>query len=309
MFSCNASRRITATGVMAAVLMCSAVRAHGQSKFESVIQSFPAGTVSGYVQPLADVLVSNLNLGWAASANIPKSKLGLSLDFVGMGSPITDKQKTYQANTPNGFSPSTFQTATIFGGTGTEVTSSSNSSLKFRGSDGFIDATIFPSAVPQLRIGGVFGTEVIGRYFSSSLISGLSTSDFPDLKVTGFGIRHSISQYFKALPVDVAVSYSYNGLTWGDIVDLDATAIGAQVGKSVGPLALFAGLAQHSGKLTLSYTSTDPQQTAPVKVDVDVKSHMQFSAGAGINLAFLRLFGEASFGSLTTYAAGLRVGF
>lgn len=302
----HACRRALGPGVLALAAVASA--ADAQTKFETIIQSYTAGTIEGYVQPLADLTVANLNIGFFHSARIPRNRLGVSFDAVALGSPVTDAQKTYTANTPPGFNPQTFQTATIFGGTGTTVNHATIAGVSYRGSDGFIDAAYFPAAVPQLTVGGIFGTEVSARYFTSSLI-GIDEQDFPELKFRGFGVRHSISQYFPLFPVDVAVSVSTSSLTWGDMVDLDATAFGAQVGKSFSVLSVYGGIQNESGTMGLSYTSTNPMQTAPVNVDVDVKSNVRFTAGALLKFGFLNLFGDAGFGDVTTFAGGFRLGF
>jgi hypothetical protein len=309
MFSRNAWGARSLSGALATMSFLGASRALAQSsQFESVIRAQDARNVAGYVQPLTDVLVANLNVGFFHSAYVPKSKFGVALDFVGMGTQVDDAMKTYVANTPNGFNPPTFTTATIFGGTGTTVTHSSNPALQYRGSDGFIETDMFPTAVPQLTIGGLFGTEVAGRYFTSSIASGLFDEDFPELKLLGLAVRHSVSQYFQGLPFDLAVSFVYNDLTWGDIVSLDATAIGAQLGKSFSILSVYAGLAQESGTMTLSYTPTNPQAT-PITVDVDSEGGVRFTGGLGLRLGPIHLFGDATFGNVTTFAGGLRIAY
>jgi len=120
-------------------------------------------------------------------------------------------------------------------------------------------------------------------------------------------VRHSISQYF-TLPVDVAIGFGYNDVTWGDILEMDATTIGAQIGKTFSILSVYGGLASESGTMKLSYTSTDPNQTTPVSVDVDVKSSVRFTGGATVKLGFLQLFGDLGVGSITTFSGGLRFG-
>jgi hypothetical protein len=224
-----------------------------------------------------------------------------------MATQVKDAQRVYTAPTPAGFNPSSFQTATIFGGTGNTVTHANNSSLQYRGSDGVIESDNFPTAAPQIRLGGIFGTEVVFRYLTSKVL-GLPEEDFPELKVTGYGLRHSISQYFKALPVDVAVSFFESEATWGDIIDQESTTFGAQVGKSLGMLSLFGGLAQESGKMKLTYTSTNPNAPGTASVDLDVKAQTRFSAGALIKLGPLQLFGDGNFGKITTFSGGLRFG-
>jgi hypothetical protein len=39
-----------------------------------------------------------------------------------------------------------------------------------------------------------------------------------------------------------------------------------------------------------------------------VKRVVRFRAGAALNFGFLRLFGDAAFGDIVSYAAGLRFG-
>jgi len=307
MHSRHACRRALAPGVFAVLTLVGAPTARAQTTLESVLRQQNAQNIIGYVQPLADLLAADLSIGFFHSASIAKNKLSFGLELVATGSVVGDDQKVYTAHTPPGFNPATFETATIFGGPGTEVTHASNSSLKYRGSDGFIDASYFPSVVPQLRVGGLFGTEVAVRYFSSSIISSLDETDFPELKITGFGVRHSISQYF-TLPVDVAIGFGYNDVTWGDILEMDATTIGAQIGKTFSILSVYGGLASESGTMKLSYTSTDPNQTTPVSVDVDVKSSVRFTGGATVKLGFLQLFGDLGVGSITTFSGGLRFG-
>jgi hypothetical protein len=61
--------------------------------------------------------------------------------------------------------------------------------------------------------------------------------------------------------------------------------------------------------MKLSYTSTDPNGPGPTNVDIDVARAIRFRAGASLSLGFLRLFGDAASGDVTSYAAGLRFGF
>jgi hypothetical protein len=307
MLTRHACRRAATPGVLAVSLAVVASTVRAQTTFEDIIRQQNPATVRGYLQPLADILAANLNVGFYHSALVPKSKLGFGIELVGMASQVKDAQRVYTASTPPGFNPSSFQTATIFGGTGSTVTHVSNSSLQYRGSDGLVDSDNFPSAAPQIRIGGIFGTEVVFRYLSSSML-GLKAADFPQLKVIGYGLRHSISQYFSALPVDIAVSFFDSDVTWGDIVDMESRSFGAQVGKSLGLVSVFGGLEQESGKMKLTYTSTSPTAPGSVRVDLDVKGQTRFSAGALLKVGPLQLFGDGNFGKVTTFSGGLRIG-
>lgn len=305
----SGSRRRSAVipGVVLAALVA-ATPARGQSGLESVIQQFSAANIQGYIQPLADALVSNLSIGYINSSSSP-GKFSLSLEAVAMTAAIDEPLRTYTANTPDGFQPATHQTPTIFGGAAQPVQHSTIPGISYRGSDGLLDAEYFPTAAPQLRIGGLMGTELVIRYASSAMVPFLKEKDFPDLSLLGVGVQHSLSRYFKGLPVELSIGGSFNSLKFGDIVDLSSTTFGVNAGKSFGVLGLSGGVASESGTMNLTYTSTDPNASGSVDVDLDVERALRFRAGASLNLGFLRLFGDAAFGAVTSYAAGLRFGF
>jgi uncharacterized protein DUF6588 len=298
----SGSSRIVAISAVALTLVAGTARA--QSGLESAIDQYSAAAVKGYIQPLADVLVANLSLGFVATPS-PGRKLTFGFELVSMAAPISDKLRTYTANTPPGFTPSTVQTPTVFGGTAPSV---SYGGVTYRGADGVITSDYFPSAAPQVRVGGLFGTEVALRYMSSTMVPVLDEEDFPKLTLFGIGIQHSLSQYLM-LPIDISVAGSVNSLTFGDIADLRATAIGLNVGKSFGVIGVSGGVLSESGTMNLTYTSNDPNAPGSVDVDLTVKRAMRFRGGASLNLGFFRLFGDAAFGDITSYAAGLRLGF
>lgn len=303
MTSCLA-RRI-ALGV-AIVLAIGAKPVRAQTGLESVIEQYSAATIQGYIQPLADVLVANLAGGYVAGVGA-RPGFSFSLELVAMGAVIDDALKVYDATTPPGFTPSTFQTATIFGGTGSTVQHGSVPSLSYRGSDGLVDADYFPTAAPQLRL-GFAGTSVVIRYASSSMVPFLEEEDFPDLTLLGLGVQHSLNRYIPDLLFDLGVSGSYNSLKFGDIVDLSAISVGVHAGKKFGPLGLFAGIASDGGSMALDYTSTDPNSTGTVSVDLDVKRAIRFTGGASLGFGPLHVFGDASFGDVNTFSGGLRIG-
>ena len=179
--------------------------------------------------------------------------------------------------------------------------------LSYRGADGLVDAEYFPTAAPQLRIGGLAGTEFVIRYASSAMVPFLDDEDFPDLTLWGIGVQHSISQYLK-LPIDVSVTASLNSLKFGDIVDLSSNSFGVNVGRSFGLLGVSGGIVSEGGTMNLTYTSTDPNGAGNVDVDLDVDRTVRFRVGAALNFGLVRLFGDAALGDIMSYAAGIRFG-
>ena len=299
----GSTRRLAAIAI---ALVSSAPMARAQSGLESAIDQYTATTVKGYIQPLADVLVANLSLGYVANA-APSGRLSFGFEIVSMAATIGDNLRTYTANTPPGFTPSTIQAPTVFGGTAPTVNGPAPG-VTYRGADGIYTSQYFPSAAPQLRVGGLFGTEVAVRYVSSTLIPVIDENDFPELKLFGVGIQHSLSRYVP-LPVDVSIAASFNSLTFGDIVNLSSNAIGVNVGRSLGMVGISFGVQSEGGSMNLKYTSNDPNAPGSVDVDLDVARTVRFRAGANVSLGFLKVFGDAAIGDITSYAAGLRFGF
>lgn len=299
----GSTRRIAAIAI---ALVSFAPTARAQSGLESAIDQYTATTVKGYIQPLADVLVANLSLGYIVNA-APSGRLSFGFEIVSMAATISDNLRTYTANTPPGFTPSTIQAPTVFGGTAPTVNGPAPG-VTYRGADGIYTSQYFPSAAPQIRVGGLFGTEIAVRYVSSTLIPVIDENEFPELKLFGVGIQHSLSRYVP-LPVDVSIAASFNSLTFGDIVDLHSNAIGVNVGRSLGLVGISFGVQSEGGSMNLKYTSNDPNAPGSVDVDLDVARTVRFRAGANVGLGFLKLFGDAAIGDITSYAAGLRFGF
>jgi hypothetical protein len=299
------TRRFGAIAPVAALAVI-ATAGRAQSGLESALEQYSGARIQGYVQPLADALVANLSIGYINSATSPK-KFSFSLEAVAMTAAISESMRTYAASTPPGFNPPTHQTSTIFGGPAEPVQHSTIPGLSYRGADGLVDAEYFPTVAPQIRVGGLLGTELVVRYASSSMVPFLDEEDFPDLTLLGIGIQHSISQYLK-LPLDISIAGSFNSLKFGDIVDLSATSIGVNVGRSFGLVGVSGGIISDGGTMNLTYTSSDPQGAGNVDVDVDVKRTVRFRGGAALNLGFIRIFGDAALGDVVSYAAGLRLG-
>lgn len=302
------AHRVTVVSGAAFAFVLSASPLRAQSGLEEAIEQYGATAVRGYIQPLADVLVANLSIGFINSASAP-GRFSLGIEAVGMAAAIKDGFRTYIVNTPPGFQPATHETATIFGGAATPVQHSTIPGLTWQGADGVYGGDYFPAAAPQLRVGGLFGTELVVRYASSAMVPSLDEEDFPDLTLFGVGVQHSLNRYFLLLPVDLTVSASFNSLKFGDIVDLSANSIGVNVGRSFGLFGVSGGLISDGGTMNVRYTSTDPVAPGSVDIDLDVDRTIRFRAGASVSLGFLRVFGDAAFGDVISYAGGLRFGF
>ncbi len=297
---------------LAGLLIASNAGAQDNELDRALKQFSTGGTVSGYLQPIADCFGANMNSGWYQSASIPTMGIHVQLSIVGMVSMIGDGQKTFNEQLPPGYSATSFKAPTVFGPKEGAVYTDPNSGLTYGGSGGIFNTPIFPWGVPQLTIGSVYGTEATVRYIATPSIgngdsqNGTSSS-FPSASMFGLGVRHSISQYLPLVPVDLAAGFLYNSVRLGDIVSFKSFAIGAQVSKSYAILTLFGGLQWERSTLSLSY---QPSLAGawPVTVDMNGANSVRLTAGLNISLGLFKLFADANLGSVTTFSGGLGLG-
>ncbi|MDH3251430.1 MAG: hypothetical protein OEM41_01490 [Ignavibacteria bacterium] len=277
----------------------------GQTTLENTLKQFSGDDARGYIQPFADLFGANMNSGFYHSAAIPNTGFHIAFDIVAMGSLVGDEQKTYSANTPAGFTPSTFQTATVFGGQGTLVKNSTDTVFQYKGSDGIINTSIFPAAVPQLSIGTIFGTKAVIRYIKTPK---LGSDQIPEVTLFGIGAQHSVSRYIPRLPLDLSAGVYYSSFKVGEIMDFTGLSIGAQASKSFAIATLYGGLAWEKTSMTLEYRTTDPLADPQVKQDLDGKNSFRFTLGAGLKFGFFSIFADANFGSITIFSGGIGFG-
>lgn len=276
-------------------------RAAAQSDVEKAIKAFDQNNIGGYIQPLADYFGANMSAGWYHSAAIPQTGLSISVNIIAMGSLVEDAQKTFTAVAPAGYNPSTFQTATIFGGQGGEATGPGG--LSYGASGGVFDTPMFPLATLQIHVGSIFGTEAIIRGVPLPEIGSA-----PKVTYLGFGVRHSISQYLPEAPVDLAAGVFYNHIDFGDLVTMKSFSFGAQASKSFSVLEVYGGIAYEKSTTDISYVSTTTGNPN-VSVSLDGANTFRATAGVGLNLAVFHIFVDANVGSITNFSGGLGFGF
>jgi hypothetical protein len=290
--------------LLAAIVLLTA-GARAQTDLENVIKQQSSQTVAGYIQPLVDMFGANMNAGFYHSAYIPVSGFSIGFDIIAMGSVVQDAQKKYLANTPAGFNPGDFETATIFGSKGTTVAHKTITGLEFKGSDGIINTSMFPLAVPQLRVGSLYGTEAVLRF---AIIPSMNDGSIPVTKLWGTGANHSLSQYIPGSPVDIAAGVYYDSFTMGDIINYKGIAANLHASKSIKILILYGGVAWESSKMNLTYNSSDTSVREEVNLDLTGSNKFRFTMGVGVSLGILKIFADANFGSVTHYSGGIGFG-
>jgi hypothetical protein len=292
----------------AVAILCvfAVVTASAQTSLEDALKQYSGDAVKGYIQPVADLFGANMHAGFYQTADIPKMGFVFSFDIVGMVALVGDDQKSYNATAPPGFTPAQYKTSTIFGGKATEVSNTTNPSLKYRGSDGIFNTSIFPLAVPQVTIGSIYGTVATVRFLT---VPKIGDDKVPDVTLWGIGVRHNVSQYFPKLPLSISVGVHFNSFTAGDLVSFKGFAFGAQASKSFSVLTLYGGLGYEKSTMTLKYTSTDPSVPASVSVDLDGANTFRFTGGLKLSLGFFKLFADANLGAVTHFSGGIGFGF
>ncbi len=272
------------------------------SSVDKAIKAFGENQVRGYVQPVADIFGANMGAGWYRSAEIPTTGFNFSVDIVGMGALVGDEQKTYTAAAPTGYNPSTFKTATIFGGKGDSVVDN-NTKLSYRGSDGAINTSIVPLAALQVNIGSIYGTQFMVRGLPIPSISGS-----PKVSYWGAGVRHSISQYLGDEPaVHLAMSLTYSRISVGDIITITNFGFGPQISKKFSIAELYGGIGYEKSSMNIKYTPS--AGGTPVDITLDGVNKFRGTLGLVLNLAILHIHADANFGSITNFSAGLGFGF
>ncbi len=293
-------KRCLGWALMAGILLVpSMVRA----QIEPNLSTYTGQNANGYLAPLNEAFAATMQSGIFRSAAIPKNGFSIQLGVVSSFVKFKDGDKTFLANTEEGFFPaSSVDAPTVVGSTQSVVVDGQGGAQAIF--PGGLDIKSFGVAVPQISVGSFAGTQLVGRFIAVKL----GKADIGDLKLFGIGARHSISQYFNQPPVDLAVSGMYQKFKVGSkLVDANALTLGAQASKSYGVLEPYLGLSYDSFKTKVEYKDN---QEPPVsqKIDLDKVNKVHMTAGLEINLSALHLFGEISSASRTIFSAGLSVG-
>ncbi len=297
---------VPAFAALGMLLLCGTSPGAAQTRLETTLKQFSGNAVSGYLQPAADVFGADLMAGQYHTAAIPATGFTIALDLVGMIAPIGAAEKEYTARTPEGFTPATFQTATIFGDQGATVNNSTFPALSYRGKDGIITAPVMSLAVPQLRVGSVLGTEAIVRLL---FLPKIGNEQIPESRLLGAGLRHSISQYLPMVPLDLAVAGFYTTFKTGDIIDVKGYSFGVHASKSFTIVTVYGGVGYENTAMKVSYTSTDPNFPGQlVDVSLNGANAFRLTAGAGLSLGVFHVFADVNAGTVFNFSGGIGIG-
>jgi hypothetical protein len=295
----------TAAGALVALLVLS--HAPAAAQVDANLSSYTGKNAEGYLKPLQEGFGAALNDAWFRTAAIPKAGFQLNVELKSMFTKFGDEDRTFTAETEDGFFQGgqqnvSVEAPTVIGDTTAARVEGDNGTVAYM--PGGLDVGSLGVAVPQVTIGGFMGTQAVLRYIAVDT----GDAEVGDLSLFGFGVRHSISQYFMAPPVDIAASFFYQNFELGgNLVDATGISFGVQGSKNFGVLEPYLGLGYDTFSMSVEYES----EAADEKLDVefDDVSNLHITGGLGINLlSFLHLHGEINSSSQTSYALGLSLG-
>lgn len=287
------------------ICLCLILSATAFPQIESSLKQYAETNGAAYIQPLVSGIGTSMNRGWYQDAHIPVIGLRFKISATVMMAPVLEEDRTFTATTEGVFTPKqTVKAPTIVGSeNAVSVSGSGGSVYSFPG--GF-DLNMTGFAVPQLTVGSFMGTEVMARYFAAEL----GDSELGNLELTGYGARHSLSQYFPLFPVSVSVGAFWQRLNLGDgLVEFTTLHYGVQASKGFGIVHVYGGAGFDKTDAKVDYEFFDGSQSHHLSYELEGDNGLELTAGIGLNFFLVELYGDFSFGQRTVYSAGLAIGF
>ncbi len=280
---------ILLTVVLSVLIFAPGLYAQG---IQESIEELTGDTGQGYLQPLFNSFANNMNSGIYTSAAIPRIGLRLRINLVAMGTLIGDDDRVFTATPPLPYTQTPVKTATVFGGDGTVV---EGPGVSYRFQDGHLSGDFIPFAVPQVEIGSIMGTIARVRFFAAEL-PGETGEELGEIKLVGYGLQHSLSQYIPLFPMSVSAGFFYQTFDIGDIMKCSTLNVGLQASKSFSVLTLFGGVNYESGKMEVAYDYQGQEGGERIEFDLDSETAFRFHVGAGLNLYLVHLNGAVYIG-------------
>jgi hypothetical protein len=274
-----------------------------RAQVEDLIKRYAGENAVGYIEPLITGFGANLNSGLYRNANIPQFGLHINFGINGTMAIFSNKQRKFTATTTGYFYPvQQVETSTIIGNPrGTVVTSPTGTEYVFPGG---YNLKSFLIGIPQVAVGSFAGTEATIRYFRARL-----NSNIGDLALFGIGVRHSVSQYFPTLPMDIAAGFFYHKFKIGTIVKSDVYCFHAELGKSFKIVNIYSGLAFESNKAHVEYEFDSTVAAEDVSIDVVGKNKFRITLGVGFNLKLFHINLDYNLGYQNVINTGVSIGF
>ncbi|MCK9995920.1 MAG: hypothetical protein KAH56_06545 [Candidatus Krumholzibacteria bacterium] len=330
----NARIGMTAVLVVGLVMVGSTDAARADS-LQQLMEQVGPEYAKAYASPFIHTFGPNQNSNLYSTANIPFGKLVFGFGVKVMGTYMNEEDQSFRKvvqiddlgvldpDNPDldGVSGTAVMSGpTIFGSTADEdigqIDFYSNGVYlgSVDGITGFWETRWAPLFAPEAYIGGILGFKFTLRYLPT-----MSVGDLENITYMGYGLQWSASGLLDNFPVDLMVGFfstkldveNTQGLGQDKLFDSEANSYFVAVSKSWPALTVYGGYALEDSKMDVSYYYEDenfPALTQQVNFSVDGRQESRFTAGVTLDvLVDLNL--EAGFGDLTTYSAGVMLGF
>jgi len=261
-----------------------------------------------YLAPLAVGLATTLNSAVFTTGYVPSEGLSFSFGLSAMAVSFDDSDRSYVPITPEGFvalpdtSGNPSRVPTVIGDTGGGLVSDENGLNKLY--PGGFDLEGFQVGVPQVSIGTILGTRLVGRWIAVDL----GDSDVGSLEFVGVGIQHSLSQYSPSAPLDVALGGYFQSFEIGDdILNMTSWHIALTVSKFIGILQPYGSIGYDSMQTSVKVTDEDDPSIS-LDVDLDAIEDPHYTLGAAIQVPTLKFFAEYNKAAAEGFALGFAFG-
>lgn len=280
------------------------------------LKQFAKVNAERYVAPLLNGWGVALNSGLYHTADV-HSILGFDVHIKLTGSLVQEADKKYTFDTPATIGvysrgtdyPNTVQANSVVGPKD-KTPVYLNDGVTPTGFEipGGLNIPTTPLILPQVSIGLPFGFEVMGRFFPTAKIG-----DVGKINLLGFGLRHDIDQYIPLLPLDVAVHFFTQKLTYEDgtgtkLLEASGTAYGVEVSKHLLLLTVYAGFQLESSSITVGpYTFSGGG--APIEFTHEGNTSSRLLIGGRISLLILNIHADYNMGTTKAFTLGVGVSF
>jgi hypothetical protein len=289
------------------------------AQIEDQLSAYTGKNATGYLQPFSSAFGADLNSGIFRTASIPKMRPKIRLELQVMSVIFGDDDRTFRAVTERGFTPETYAYAPTVVGSGKALIVEGDGGTAFAFPGGF-DLNSFALAAPQLRAGGLFGSEVILRYFAIRVAgsdnSKDSNADLGKINFFGIGLKHSISQYLPpGIPVDLSAGFFWQSFGLGEnkegdeLISSKAFSIGVQASKKMAKFfEPYTGVSYDTHSMSVAYESEATGSTTAIDIDFEKETTLHLTLGLALELPVIKAFAEYNIAGMNSFVLGLGFG-
>ncbi len=283
------------------VLALSTIVVQAQS-FDDLLQNYVGSNKESYLQPLPDLMAGTFHSGWNVGGKID-SGLYFRIGISSMVGYVSDNLRTFSATTEYPFEPLTkADVPTIVGSNEAVVVDGVNGTqYVFQGGR---DVVLFPMALPQLTIGGLYGTELSIRFVAYDF-----KGDFGKLTLFGAGVKHDIGQYLNLKNWFWTGGYAMQLVKGGYYFDYLSHYIHTEAGQSGKNAYYFGTIGFQTASLDARYHEDPDQGNREVTLALKNDFPIFIGIGGGLKWGKLRIHAAVHYAKAPFGEFGMHIQF